>query len=686
MKKFGLLLLVTGMLMTFSVYGQNLKSKDLRETDSMQRRDLSWPMSRIVINPYNFNSRYTAVQYSNRATMPLNVAYLSTRENDSLPYKDPVTRFSRQALDLLMIYKNTGKFQNAVNNQQAVASDFATEWLPYQLPFSATYSDGSGYVGEDFFYNLYTLVRRIRFDNQGKDSKYYLAGKFQGFIKKVDNALIVNNNYINYAIRFNGDFDLAKTRDGIWYVEIDAAKFPGRELVVSVAFADRGESDSLLLARSLAPLNDDLSKVLADNEKFWDDQMAKFPCPKNYTFDIVDPMGVTPQELQKTYYKAWVFLVMNLLMEDPDIYPYPQLCNGKPSLWDEGAEEAPFTAAWESFFAIQYYAFIDPDVAWDVFKGLMSLVQPDGMLGGESLPSRKAQTAIILYELTGDKESLAEVYPALDRYLNWRMKITHWVYRNLIPVSEYNKDAEFAFSALVDMEHMVTIADILGYKDDARAWRTKHADFLKKCYTWFWPTPDSFPNQNYNIQTGKSSAGNVLWTASGMYIDGLDKRHFNSLYKRFNETFDIDKPFLGMPVPKYPDLSYTVYGLIKHGYNHQAQQMIEVNLRDIVRARASFAEQYVGANFRPDGVRPAMFGASVIIDFVMLLNGYKYDRGIPQGVVFQKTPRGVDNILYRDHYFSINVDPAKEEITYNNLNSSGSKTVKAAGGKAVILK
>ena len=62
-----------------------------------------------------------------------------------------------------------------------------------------------------------------------------------------------------------------------------------------------------------------------------------------------------------------------------------------------------------------------------------------------------------------------------------------------------------------------------------------------------------------------------------------------------------------MPVPKYPDLSYTVYGLIKHGYNHQAQQMIEVNLRDIVRARASFAEQYVGANFRPDGVRPAMW-------------------------------------------------------------------------------
>lgn len=90
-------------------------------------------------------------------------------------------------------------------------------------------------------------------------------------------------------------------------------------------------------------------------------------------------------------------------------------------MWDESDDRAPYSATWESFFGIQFYAFIDPETAWNAFEGLMSLTDKDGVIGGESLPSRKAQTAWILYQTTQDKERLEKIYAPLERYLNWRL-------------------------------------------------------------------------------------------------------------------------------------------------------------------------------------------------------------------------------------------------------------------------
>lgn len=94
--------------------------------------------------------------------------------------------------------------------------------------------------------------------------------------------------------------------------------------------------------------------------------------------------------MEEQYYKAWIFLASNVLDISPEAqYPFPQLCCGKPSLWGAGAHEAPYSAAWESLFAIQLYAQIDPDLAWEAFKGLMSLVDPTGMLGEKVYPPGK---------------------------------------------------------------------------------------------------------------------------------------------------------------------------------------------------------------------------------------------------------------------------------------------------------
>ncbi|KAA3688815.1 hypothetical protein F3F88_22280, partial [Bacteroides salyersiae] len=340
------------------------------------------------------------------------------------------------------------------------------------------------------------------------------------------------------------------------------------------------------------------------------------PRPENFELVQVKTYGILSGDLKSAYYKAWVFTAQNVLPEDDMMFPYPQVCAGKASLWDEGEERAPFSAAWESFIGIQWYAYVDPTLAWKAFKGLMTLVDKEGMLGGESLPSRKVQTARILYELTHDKESLKEVYPALKRYMNWRLNVTHWIYQDIKPSTSY-KDAEFCFSALIDMEHLMVIAGELGYENDAEIWQQAHQTFSEKCLEWFWRTPQTIPEQNYDINSDSGSKGNTIWVTTGLYVDGLLKGDYlNSMMKRFDSEYDTDKSFAGFGIPKYPDVSYSVYGLLQHGYVEKAQGVIEANLRDIVRAKATFAEQYVGDDFEPDGVRPSLFGSSTLIDFV----------------------------------------------------------------------
>jgi len=87
--------------------------------------------------------------------------------------------------------------------------------------------------------------------------------------------------------------------------------------------------------------------------------------------------------------------------------------------------------------------------------------------------------------------------------------------------------------------------------------------------------------------------------------------------------------------------------LLQNGKYLLARNMIECNLRDVVRAQRVFAEAYravtptpggaspeenrnrarmglVSDTPYPSGVRPSLFGVATIIDFVLLKNGYMY--------------------------------------------------------------
>ena len=349
---------------------------------------------------------------------------------------------------------------------------------------------------------------------------------------------------------------------------------------------------------------------------------------------------------------------------DPVNYNYPQIVTGKPSMWDEAAEQAPYSATWESFFGMQFYAFIDPQTAWDAFDGIMSLVDETGMIGGESLPSRKAQTAWLLYQITKDKTRLAQVYDALERYLNWRLQYPHWIYAGN-PETAYpdptKKDADFAFSAIIDLDYMIKISKVVKDEFIAYEWEDKKINFFDDCLLWFWITPGSRPVQYYNTSTGGRANGNLYWVTKGLHVDLLQNEtdYLNSMYSAFSNNFNSDYNFGGISLgyPKYPDMGYTLYGLIDNSKTEKASSLIDVSIRDIVRSGNWLAESYEitdnTATPYPMGVRPSTFGAAMMIDFVMIKNGFRYDFGTPYIQNLFDGARSVKGIRYSNRVLNI---------------------------------
>ena len=641
------------VLLSMTTRAQIPSSTDLGETDRYQRRDLSIARSRIVVNPFNFHTDPAGVTpsvYSNSPALPLNIGYL-TAGNAEQATKG---RFGREFKDVLRIGRITA------GGRPAEAATFATGWYPHALSFRAAYPDGTEIEGYDFFYDENTVVRTMHLDKGGK---YLLWGRIRGGASvSAGHSLVITSSDCKYAVS-GGDLSLkdisfyaseedlkngtGKRNDagdaGWWAVVI-----PGRRQAdIAVSFGLLSESDRAVTDRAVkASRKNNAAKAFAARVTYWDDFLKnKIPHPADFSLESVDAMGVTPEELRLTYYKAWVLLEQNIIPPEGDVFPYYQVATGKASLWDEGHETAPFSAAWESFVGLQMYAYIDPEVSWSCLKGLLSLVDRDGMLGGESLPSRKAHSAWVLYQLSKDRESLREVYPALERYLDWRMSQPRWIYKDATPENE--KDAEFVVSAIVDMEYMSLIAKELGMDDGFGQWTRKRSDFISRYKGWFWKTPQDLPTQHVDAYPERHENPGMITT--GMYIPEMKGDYFDGLLGKFYAYYDTGKPFAGFTSPKYPDLDFTVYGLIENGKDVLARGLLEATLRDIVRTHGMFAESYSSdaRHVYPDGVRPSIFGLASIIDFTLLKNGYMYTKGYPCAVnLYPGSETGVDGISF----------------------------------------
>lgn len=615
----------------------NIKSDDLRETGLSQRRDLSTIGSRIVLNTYDFGlpASETPLKYSNSDVLPLNIGYLTTKCSN----RNEEKRFGREYKNVLQIRTLSENSNIAVN-----AVNYKTEWLPYCLPFSSEYSNGIRLDGYDVFYSDDVVLRNIESD---KDVVLRVSGYIKGNVLSDDGkALIIEGKDCKYAVSVSGmnmvDVKYYKSEEDLVtcsnvtdssnakYWSIDTEK--GKEFTVSVSFVLPSVNNEELTAMVLEPVSKNAGKeTLKKQKEYWDDFLEnKVPHPSRFDLNNIDTKGIDSDRVKKLYYKAWVALAQNVLKPEEGNYPYWQVTAGKSSLWDEGHSTLPFSAAWESFVGLQLFAYADVDIAWSSLKGLLSLVDDKGMLGGESLPSRKAHSAWILYNLSNDKESLAEVYPSIERYLNWRLTQPRWIYGNATPENE--KDAEFVVSVIVDMEYMSKIAKVLGKDKESAKWLSKRSDYILKYKEWFWATPQTMPVQFLNNYPQRG--GFPIQITSGLVLKELDGDYLDSMMDLFYSIYDPNKVFAGIAAPKYPDMDFTIYGLMDKGKTKEAKVMMETFIRDVALTGEVFAETYFDKDGLPDpsGVRPSIFGLAGVIDFVMMRNNYMFTKGAPLAI------------------------------------------------------
>lgn len=437
---------------------------------------------------------------------------------------------------------------------------------------------------------------------------------------------------------------------GIWAVQVDGVK-AGDEIIASARFKPVGADKGQVIRMDAKAFAQSLAKREAD----WNTRLARVPHPANFDLKLLPYKGATPASIRRMYYKAWAFTISNILPPMPENeYPYPQFACGKPSLWAEGHPKSRPSAQWESFVAMQMGAYVEPEAAWASFEGMMSLVDSKGTLGGEGLPSRHVQTAWILYSLTGERDRLAKLYPAMKRLLQFKVSDPRWIFKELVPT--HQKDVEFVVHALMDITYMQRVCDALNMPEEKAYWEAQGTTMAANYRTWFWETRGGPIYRIYNPDKNERYALNNPWNLTGIVLppEYLEKPERDSLLALFNGLLDEKVSFLIWNFNKHPSVNHLMYGLWQYGYKDKVALMAEAYMRDITRS-GEFAETYDHVSPpKPTGVVPSMFGAANMIDAVMWHNGVILCDGLPTDA-HMPGAAGVRNLIVRGKPMNVGV-------------------------------
>ncbi len=554
------------------------------------------------------------------------------------------------------------------------ATGVDSSWTPHRVRSEATGDEGT-VRSDDLFYDRDTLARQYTVSEEPTENAV-LSGRIAGdaTLRADRNALLIERDGYSYAVAFSREsadgfrfypsqLALLTLSDGYetpsnearyWSIELDGDDLD--DLTVGVGFATANEGKQRALERAAGPTETVNWKTVLDRRRAeWTDYLQKeVPHPIHFDLEGIDDRGVSAADVRRNYYVAWVFLRSNILPETPETdYPYPEFSVGKPSMWTHGPPGARTSATWESLLEMQLYAFVDPETSWEAFSGIMSRVTDSGQIEGESLPSHKAQTAWILYQLTEDDTSLEAIYDPLKRYLLWRRDNPRWIHLD----HDYpnQRDADFVIKALLDMSYAEQIASVLDRPSEVELWKNERTALFEDYLNWFWEEPTGEPasnvflNDDGTVDEREFSRPSVI--GMGMHLDCWeDEPQLETIEAAVSESYDVDRTLLGIQPPwnKYGNYGYTVRGLIDRELTDLAHTMINVGARDVARANV-FAEQYIIGNDHPepDGVTPSAFGMVKLIDMVLLKNGYRYDRGWPQFVRLPNEAGGVKNVSIR---------------------------------------
>ncbi len=534
----------------------------------------------------------------------------------------------------------------------APATSLSTTWFPYRFTFDADYPNNIQLHGQDFFVDEESsLIRDLAFTSSG-DATVELGGVYESTEQAnwipADGMLVVSSPDYVYAMKF------ARIVNGhAMPLQADAAIQPNgyalrvklepgaSEIAIGFGFATRSEGETTAIVRARRCFDQTISNSLAHSRARIESDLRRVPAPQKWGIEAGGGSGgITAAQHRRAYYAAWAFVIQDVVHKLPESsFAYDQLMTGKPSLWNEGDPRAPGTAQWDSVLGYQWLCYVDCKAAWSAFSGLMSLVEPNGAISGESLPSRKAQTAWILYSRTHDRAQLRRIYPALRKNLLWEEENSRWIYGDYNITDEIahknEKDFEFTSSWIYDAGFANLICNELGNSSDAQMWRGKQAKMAGKSKTWFFWDPSEI-HQNFPFANDKGNSeadqGKLIKeiTQAIAVIQQFSPDIRERLINYFNQGFRPNQNGLGFEGDfRYPNMDLTAYGLIDIKRTDQAVSLITGVLREGIRA-GTFAEAD-----NPDttpiaqGVEESLFSPLNIIEFTWLLNGCRYDNGNP---------------------------------------------------------
>ena len=554
-------------------------------------------------------------------------------------------------------------------------NEFDTDWAPAGLGLTADH-DGVRVTGGETFVTLDSVVRELRFERPVSAERsltivgrHLAAPVFDGDRRVV----LMSSEGMNLAVSlpqatgiryYTHESEIVAGSDGsaspvagvgVWAVDLAPDETTYR-IGWGLDPSDAERATSLAVEASARSLEGS-RREWAD---YWDSLLARIPHPERFDVLAVDPAGLGHEDVRSSYYYAFIGLYSNVLPPQPEAgYPFPTVATGKGSMWNHGSLGARSAAAWETFLALQYLAYADSDLGWSAFEGLMSRVDEEGSLGGESLPSRKAQTAAVLFALTGDRDALAASYPGLRRLMAWQAARPRWIYGTYDFPGE--QDAEFVTSLIIDLGFAAQLANVLGLPGDATLFEGLRNDLLHEFreHCFIGPARDAvqhwFPGDETAALRG-GTRGCGLQVTSGLAVPGILDWQRESLLRRFDEQFDATDQLAGFDFVKHPNVGHTAYGLIDNGRPAEALALVNAVMRDVIRS-GSFAEVYDRGPERPRpwGVRPSIFGMTQVIDAVWLNNGLRADLGAPQPAILPGAAGAVRNVHVRSQVVSLAV-------------------------------
>jgi len=613
----------------------NFDSDDIGTDDTNQTRWLSFPASRMQINP--------GIRPALGNNLALKVGL----------FINGVRNITSSANASLMNVQ-----MGPVGGTAANSTSRTTEWFPYKLTARAVYANSTVNMTE-YFVNKDIFVRMLDVSASANQEITLTSGSTAisncTFAIQPDGTVLgtnTNTSSGNYFLAFK---ILVLNSDGTVKSTVTpslnsgnntyTAKIPVTDGTAKVAFvltaaarAITASGDVLTRLGNETPVN--FVSALANTKAYWDGKLGKVPAPTVWGIQAgMDPKGVTPESHRRMFYTAWTFVYQNII--EPTLetnYPYYQVGLGKASMWNGGHSSTPNSCAWESMFEIEELALVEPEIAWSAAEGFIKLINDDGTLAGECLPSQKAHMVWTCYTNLPDNARLAELYPKLKAYLLWRGNNPRWIWSSHNYAGE--KDISFVTQWYSDVNYVIKMCEILGYTDDIAMWEARKAQMTEDSRLWFF-TPQAgdpegkiyntyFTNTGLHYNSARpTDVDNYILSA--LFISDFPDDMVKKLVDHYATIHDSAKDLVGLDFFKYGDGCHIVYGLINKSSPYpyledMYKEFINANIRTVVKV-GEFCEESRPDNYATQGTCPTSFGSSTMIDFTYINNGVRIDSG-----------------------------------------------------------